>query len=390
MGKTAFESLLIICIIAFILPILINKIKKMQIPVVVAEIIFGMLIGNHGLHLVKTDPILEFLSLLGFAYLMFLSGLEIDFSSLKQKNLPPLNTNPFYTGIKIFLCTIALSFLFANILKNIGMTGNALFLTLIFATTSLGIVIPSLRAKGILQKPIGQTILMAALIADFGTMFLIPVVMFFTTGEKSVDLIYGGIILIGAILIYFLSKKHLFRNTANPMLETSQMMVRASFALMLTFVALAEMANIEIILGAFIAGILYAFLFKDYRHEIQPKLEAIGYGFLIPIFFITLGVSFDFKVLLATKILPLFFLLLYITYIVKILPALLLRKYFGWRETLGTGILLSSRLSLIIAISFIAFKEGIINQSIHSTLILIAMVTCLVSPLIFIQIFPNY
>jgi Kef-type K+ transport system membrane component KefB len=163
------------------------------------------------------------------------------------------------------------------------------------------------------------------------------------------------------------------------------MMVRASFALMLTFATLAEMANLEIILGAFLAGILYSFLFKTYRNEIQPKLEAIGYGFLIPVFFIMIGVTFDFKILLTPQVYLLLPLLLYIAYIVKLIPALILRKYFGWRETLGAGFLLSARLSLIIAISLIALKEGLISQSIHSALIIVAMITCLLSPIIFMQ-----
>lgn len=385
-GKTNFESLLIICVIAFALPLIVNKIKGMQFPVVVAEIISGILVGKNGLNLVRIDPILDFLSLLGFAYLMFLSGLEIDFSALKCMNSLSSKINPLQTGMIIFLFTITLSFFFAIILQRMDITNNSLFLTLIFATTSLGIVIPSLKAKGIIQKPIGQIILIAALIADFGTMFLIPIVMFFVTGEKSIDLVYTGFILSGAVMIYLLSKQHLFRNALNPLLETSQIMIRASFALMLTFATLAEMANLEIILGAFLAGILYSFLFKTYRNEIRPKLEAIGYGFLIPVFFIMIGVTFDFKILLTPQVYLLLPLLLYIAYIVKLIPALILRKYFGWRETLEAGFLLSARLSLIIAISFIALREGLITQSIHSALILVAMITCLLSPIVFMQL----
>ena len=230
---------------------------------------------------------------------------------------------------------------------------------------------------------------MAALIADFATMILIPVVMFFITGEKSIDLIYTGLLLGGAILIYWLSKKHLFRNAANPLLKTSQMMIRASFALMLIFVTLAEIANIEIILGAFIAGILYSFLFASYRKEIWPKLDAIGYGFLIPLFFIMIGINFNFSMVVTPQVYLLLPLLIYIVYIVKLIPALLLKKYFGWRETIGAGFLLSSRLSLIIALSFIALQKGMITPVIHSSLILVAMITCLLSPIIFMQVFPQ-
>ena len=123
---------------------------------VIAEIISGMAIGKSGMNLVRTDPTLEFLSLLGFTYLMFLSGLEIDFSQLKHIKSSPLIINPFKIGLKIFLVTISLSFFFAKILQQINVTNNPLFLTLIFATTSLGIVIPSLRAKVSSKNQLGK------------------------------------------------------------------------------------------------------------------------------------------------------------------------------------------------------------------------------------------
>jgi Kef-type K+ transport systems, membrane components len=388
-AKTIFESLFIICTIAFGLPVIIHKIKIFQFPVIIAEILSGIIIGRSGLNLVRTDPVLEFLSLLGFAYLMFLSGLEIDFLSLKHMYSYPSTANPVQAGIIIFLLTMILSFFFAGMLQKIGIANNALFLTLIFATTSLGIVIPTLQSRGISQKPIGQLILVAALFADFGTMLLIPVAIFFISGEKTIDFVYTGLILGGAVLIFFIGKKRLFGIGSNSSSKTSQMMVRGSFALIFIFVALAEMANIEIILGAFIAGVLYAFLFRACLNEVRPKLEAVGYGFLIPIFFMMIGVTFNLKTLVTPQIYLLLPLLLYIAYIVKLIPALVLRKYYGWRETLGAGFLLSSRLSLIIGISFIALKEGMITPSIHATFVLVAMITCLISPLIFMQVFPH-
>jgi Kef-type K+ transport system membrane component KefB len=383
-GKNPLESLLIICLVALILPLIIGKMKSFHLPVTVAEIISGMIIGKSGLDLIQVNPILDFLSMLGLAYLMFLSGLELDFSAVKSAKL-----NPLRIGLVIFLLTIGLSFFFAILFQMIGITSNPLFLTLIFATTSLGVVSPSLRTQGIIQKPIGQIILLAALVADFGTMLLLPAVMFFITSEKSIDLIYTGIILFGIIVVYFFGKRCLFYARNNPLIETSQIMVRASFAILFIFVVLAKTANLEIILGAFIAGILYSFLFTSNRQKIWPKLETIGYGFLIPIFFILIGVNFNCNMLLSPwtyLLLPLF---IYIAYIVKLLPTLVLYKYFGWRKTLGAGILLSSRLSLIIAVSFIALKEKVITEPIHSTFILMAMCTCILSPVIFMQIFPR-
>lgn len=86
-GKNSLESLLIICIISFMLPLIISKIKPIQFPVAIAEIISGMLLGKSGLNLIRMEPTVEFLSLLGFAYLMFLSGLELDFSLIKSRRV---------------------------------------------------------------------------------------------------------------------------------------------------------------------------------------------------------------------------------------------------------------------------------------------------------------
>lgn len=257
------------------------------------------------------------------------------------------------------------------------------------ATTSLGVVSPSLRSQGIIQKPIGQIILFAALIADIGTMLLIPVVMFFLSGEKSIDFLYTGLILVGILAVYFFGKIGLPRAHNNPLFETSQIVVRGSFAIILFFVVMAKNARLEIILGAFIAGILYSFLFNSYRKKIRPKLEAIGYGFLIPVFFVSIGVSFDFTKICGPWSYLLGALLLYIAYLVKLIPVLVLRKYFSWRQTLGTGFLLSARLSLIITISFLAMQEGIISLAIHSMLVFVAMITCLLSPLLFALLFPH-
>ena len=136
------------------------------------------------------------------------------------------------------------------------------------------------------------------------------------------------------------------------------------------------------------AGILFSLLFDEFRTEIAPKLDAIGYGFLIPIFFITLGAGLDLKTVFTWQSLLIFPVFILIAYGVKLIPALILKRYFSWRQTLGAGFLLSSRLSLIIAISLIAWQSGIITESTHSTFVLVAVVTCLFSPVMFLKIFP--
>ncbi len=385
-----FGSMFIIAALAFLLPLLVNRIKVIRIPVVIAEIAAGIIVGKSGFNLVANDVWIDFLSLFGFAYLMFLSGVEIDFSYFtKTEKRPDNHANPLVLGGIIFILTVIFSYLISLMLTGFGFIKNPLFLTLIFSTTSLGIVIPILKEKEILDQPVGQTILIAALIADFATMLMIPVVLFITRGTGGLDLFLPLIIFVCFAVVYFIGKRllkiHPFKN---PTYETSQLKVRAAFALVLVFVAIAEVVNVEIILGAFLAGILFSLLFDEFRMEIAPKLDAIGYGFLIPIFFIMLGVRLDLKTVFTLQSLLIFPVFILVAYAVKLIPSLILKFFFPWRQTLGAGFLLSSRLSLIIAISLIAWQSGIITETTHSTFILVAVVTCLFSPVMFLRIFP--
>ena len=387
-----FYSLLIISGLAFVLPMLVSKIKRVKIPVVIAELLAGIIIGKSGFNIIQDDLWIEFLSLFGFAYLMFLSGVEIDFSYIKTlKNEKSGKGNPLFLGILIYLLTLLLSFAISYLLTKIGLAKNPLFLTLIFSTTSLGIVVPILKENKLINEPVGQTILISALIADFASMLLIPVVMFIVRSEGSIKLLTSLIVFVVFALIYFISKRFFKIDfDSNPTYESSQIKIRAAFALILFFVSLAEFSDVEIILGAFLAGILFSLLFHEFRTELVPKLDAIGYGFLIPIFFITVGADFDLKTVLKLDTLIALPLYLAIAYVVKLIPTLILKKYFSWRETLGAGFLLSSRLSLIIAIALVALEAEIINKTTYSTFILVAIFTCVVSPIVFSKIFPHY
>jgi len=387
-----FYSLLIIAGLAFLLPLLVNRIKRIKIPVVIAEILAGIIVGKSGFNVIQSDLWIDFLSLFGFAYLMFLSGVEIDFTYFKKlKKEKNGKGNPLFFGILIFLLTVLLSYLISCQLTEMGLAKSPLFLTMIFSTTSLGIVVPILKENRIINEPIGQTILVSAIIADFATMLMIPVVMFFVQSGGSKKLLTSLIVFAAFALLYFLGKRffkiHLH---GSPTFESSQIKIRAAFALILLFVSLSEFADVEIILGAFLAGILFSLFFDEFRMELAPQLDAIGYGFLIPIFFITVGADFDLKTVLTLDTLIALPLYVVVAYVVKLIPALVLKRFFSWRETIGAGFLLSSRLSLIIAIALVAWEAGIISETTYSTFILVAIITCIVSPILFSKIFPPH
>jgi monovalent cation:H+ antiporter-2, CPA2 family len=388
-------SLVIVILAAFLTPILLHRLKLNFIPVVIAEIIVGLIIGRSGFDLVQYDVWLETLSTLGFIFLMFLSGLEIDFSAFsnkgKKKEILP-NGKPEPNRLKvsmiifagIFIVSLALSYLFVIA----GLIDNAFLMTLIISTISLGVVVPTLKEAHIMKSGIGQIILLVAVIADLVTMILLAVfVSLYGDGHGNMWLL---LVLFGAgVLLYFLGRR--FKN--NPLMKTlstgtTQIGTRAIFTLIILLVGVSESVGAENILGAFLAGVLVSLLSPP--QEMVHRLDSFGYGFLIPIFFVMVGVELELWSLLSDPKLLLLIPLLMLAFLVsKLLPVYLLRKWYDNKTTIASAFLLTSTLSLVIAAAKIAERMEIITAQMSGTLILVAVITCLVTPIVFKKLFPK-
>jgi Kef-type K+ transport system membrane component KefB/Trk K+ transport system NAD-binding subunit len=323
---------------------------------------------------------------------MFLSGLEIDFESISsgsyRNNNSSILKSPVALGTIVFISTIILSLIFSYFIKNMGLEINIFLMALILSTTSLGIVVPILKETGIVSSRLGQSILFSALIADFVTMLLITALVTFMTPGKSNSILLVILLFMAFYILYkfirYITHLKLFDGL---IAEASQIHVRGVFALILIFIVLSHHIGVEIILGAFLAGALISMI--THRGSIlHDKLEAIGYGFFVPIFFVMVGVKFDFPAIFKSEISFLTLgLFLLGAYLVKFLPALFLKINHSWREVFGAGFLLSSRLSLIIAAAAIGLKIGVIDVATNSAIILIAIITCTTSPVIFKKLY---
>ncbi|WP_409253452.1 monovalent cation:proton antiporter family protein [Bacillus sp. SCS-153A] len=388
-------SLVIVILAAFITPILLHRLKLNFIPVVIAEIIVGLILGRSGFDLVHYDMWLETLSTLGFIFLMFLSGLEIDFSAFsssgkKKEVLPSGKPEPNRLKVSmmifagIFFVSLALSYLFVLA----GLIDNAFLMTLIISTISLGVVVPTLKEAHIMKSGIGQIILLVAVIADLVTMILLAVfVSLYGEGHGNMWLL---LLLFGAgVLLYFLAKR--FKN--NQLMKTlstgtTQIGTRAIFTLIILLVAVSESVGAENILGAFLAGVLVSLLSPN--QEMVHRLDSFGYGFLIPIFFVMVGVELELWSLLSDpKMLILIPLLMLAFLLSKLIPVYLLRKWYDNKTTIASAFLLTSTLSLVIAAAKIAERMEIITAQMSGTLILVAVITCLVTPIVFKKLFPK-
>jgi Kef-type K+ transport system membrane component KefB len=265
---------------------------------------------------------------------------------------------------------------------------------LILSTTALGVVVPILKEAGLSRTLFGQTILLATVIADFVTMFLISVLVAIISRGLTAEILLVFLLFVAFFLAArfgsFLSRiDWLQRAIAELSHATAQIKVRAAFSILLIFVALAETLGMEIIVGAFLAGAIVALLRTPEDKELASQLEAIGFGFFIPIFFVMVGVDFNLPALLSSRGALLSLPLLLIAAIaVKMLPALVFSLNHTWREALAAGVLMCPRLSLIIAAAAIGEKLGVIDESVNASIVLVAIVTVTASPLAFLKIFP--
>ncbi|GGH83959.1 CPA2 family monovalent cation:H+ antiporter-2 [Pullulanibacillus pueri] len=394
--STSFASLVVVVVVAFLMPLLLNRLRLQFVPVVVAEIVAGIIIGKTGFNFIHNDSILDTLSTLGFIYLLFLSGLEIDFSVFASKNKNKKNSqikkkkepNSFLLAIIIFVFILVISYVLALGIGLFGQSSNPYLMTLVIATISLGIVVPTLKDTGILKSSIGQNILLISVIGDLVTMILLAVFASLYS-EQSGSIYFIVILFLAGIVFYFLGKYFKHRSFLETMTKgTIQIDIRAVFALIIVFVGLAESLGTEIILGSFLAGVLVSLLSPN--PTMVHKLDSFGYGFLIPIFFVMVGVELDLRSIFTDpQVLVLIPMLLVAFYLAKLVPALFLRKWYGWRTVLSVGMLISAKLTLLIAAARVGERLGIIGAKMSSAIILVGVISSIVGPIAFKKIFPT-
>ena len=372
-------------VIAFFIPFLT---KRVGVPVIVGEITFGILVGviNHyvsiwfDVEIISFEPGtgLDFLAEIGLIFLLFLAGLEIDINIIEERGVKAV-----LFGVIMFLFAFILSAAFMWLLD------MGVYMALILSTTSVGVVIPILREMGISKTHLGQDIILGAIIADFATMMLIPLVTLIEIGSASPwDYAWRVIIMViifGAFFTLFLLGGFAMWKWPQDMAkffkadDPTEMGVRVSFLIIMAFVALSVAFHMDVILGAFLAGTALNFIFREVA-LLERKLFGLGYGFFIPIFFIKIGVEFTELVepggLLLVPALVAF------AFIIKMIPGLMYVKSHGWRNSMASGVLLSARLSLLIAAIKIGINNGIESvEEMAAPLILLALIMCISAPI---------
>ncbi|HCY0749290.1 TPA: monovalent cation:proton antiporter family protein [Staphylococcus aureus] len=390
-----FLSLVIVVLAAFLTPIIVNRLNINFLPVVVAEILMGIVIGNSFLNIVERDSILNILSTLGFIFLMFLSGLEIDFKAFKKDKRARQGQNDDESSIPghlnlaltVFAFIMIISILLAYVFKWLGLVDDVLLMVIIISTISLGVVVPTLKEMNIMRTTIGQFILLVAVLADLVTMILLTVYGAINgQGGSTIWLI--GILVVFTAISYILGVQFKRMSFLQKLMDgTTQIGIRAVFALIILLVALAEGVGAENILGGFLAGVVVSLLNPD--EEMVEKLDSFGYGFFIPIFFIMVGVDLNIPSLIKEPKLLIIIPILIVAFIIsKLIPVMFIRRWFDMKTTIASAFLLTSTLSLVIAAAKISERLNAISAETSGILILSAVITCVFVPIIFKKLFP--
>src|SRR5215469_12003334 len=377
----SFNSVLIIAAIAVLVPVVLGLLPRLPVPGAVLEVIAGIIIGPSVLGWVRADAPVQVLSDLGLGMLLFLAGLEIDAERLRE----PMAR---LAGLA-FAVSAVLGLLAAFIFRLAGQATHPLLLAIIFMSTSAGLLLPLLKDAGEETTEFGQLVMTAAALGE-----IVPIVLlslFFsaaskTTEDQAVSLAIFLIllVLIGLTLARVRRLQRLDRMLDYLEERSGQLRVRAALTLALGCGVLAYRFGFASILGAFAAGLLVHLIEvsgREPNQQFMDKLEGIGFGFLIPIFFISTGVAFQLKSLLthpsALAEVPLFLLALLL---VRGLPALLYQHRTGTRRAAAAGLLQATTLTFVIVATQIGLATGKITPTVAASLVAAGLLSAALFP----------
>ena len=350
----------------------------LAVPVVVIEIVLGIVVGPELLGLAEPDEFIEFFASLGLGFLFFFAGYEIDFERIRG--------SPLRLAVLGWLLSLALAYAVGGLLSLTGLVLSLLFTGSALATTAIGTLIPILSDAGELRTRFGTFLLAAGAMGEFGPILLITLV-FSTKGAATNALILAIFVAVAvaAAVVAVRGMVHgwaLFERT----LETSgQLAIRMAVVVVFALAALAASLGLDLLLGGFVAGVIVRMALKGREVEVlESKLTAVGYGFFIPFFFVVSGVKFDLSALTDEPLrlleLPLF---LACFLFVRGLPALLLyRSELDLRARRALAFFSATELPLVVAITTIAVEQDHMRASTAASLVGAAILSTTIFPLV--------
>jgi Kef-type K+ transport system membrane component KefB len=368
---------------AFTLPLVARRVR---LPAVVLEIVFGLMIGPSIFALVtegtRDADFIGLLAELGLLLLMFLAGFEVDFERLERQG-----PGPILFGLGVFGAIVVCAWIGFGFLDP-DTTEERVFLTLLTSAASVGIVVPALRSTNRSSTRLGQATLVVAVLAEFLSATAIVVFGVYVRTGFTLDLLgVPAFFAVLAIALFGIRRAAWWYPERFSSLfsadDPDELGIRASLALLFVFVGVAIALGVEGILGAFLAGAVFSFVFRE-TGVLEERLAGFSYGFFIPVFFINVGIRFPLDRLQDPATLRRALALIVVAIAIKLVPAMLfMLRRLSAREALASGVLLAGQLSVIIALAEFGVGLGVIDEGIAAGAILLVGVTAILSPVVF-------
>jgi Kef-type K+ transport system membrane component KefB len=375
-----YVGLLVVAAVAFVAPLLARLIPRGLVAPVVLEVVGGIVVGPQVLGLVHPTGGVYLLYLLGFGFLLFLAGQEIELERFRGPTFQ-------LTGAS-YLLSLAVAFPIAYGIRAIAAGADVRLIALALTASTLGVLVPVLRDVGEVESDFGQLVIMAGSVGEFAALLLLTIL--FSAGSKPVweQVSY----VVGLAVVAFLAaigmkklwqSSWLRRTLLATDQNTSQLRVRGAFLILLIFGAATHEFGVDTLLGAFVAGIVLRVADTDDRptqERYRGKLLAIGFGFLVPVFFIVTGVRFDVRSLTHPSTLALLPVLLAAILVARACPALLYRKRVGNVPALAAGLLQATTLTFPVVVAEVGTSIGLLSAPLAAALIGAALLSVLLFP----------
>jgi Kef-type K+ transport system membrane component KefB len=378
----SFDNLFIVSLVAAGAPLLLGFAPRVRLPAVVLELVAGIVLGPAVLGWVEVDLPVQVLGVIGLAFLLFLSGLEIDVRQLRGALL---------RGAVIgYLVTLALGVPIGIGLDAAGWVSSPAIVVIALSATSLGLVVPVLKDAGKADGPVGQSAILGATVADFSAIVLLSLFFSASDGGAADRLaLLGLFVLLIAVTAVAVLRAGRTRRLGDVLVRlqdtTAEIRVRFAVVLLVAFTALAERAGLESILGAFLAGMVVGLVDRDSSSHpaFRTKLEAIGFGFLIPVFFISSGARLDLQGLLdepgALLRVPV---LLAALLVMRGVPALMQVRRLGRRSAVAVALLQATSLPFIVAAVQIGIELDRISPVTGAAMVTAGLLSVLIFPVL--------
>jgi Kef-type K+ transport system membrane component KefB len=351
---------------------------RLPLPVVVLEIVFGIVVGPELLGLAESDEFLAFFSNLGLGMLFFFAGYEIDFERIRGS---PLRLAALGWGF-----SLVLAYGLGGLLELSGLVLSLLFTGSALATTAIGTLIPILSDAGELRTRFGTYLLAAGAMGEFGPILLVTLVFSTKGAAENAVILLAFVVVAVAAAVFAVRGVGRGWDLLERTLETSgQLAIRVAVVTVFALGALAASLGLDLLLGGFVAGVIARIALKGREVQVfESKLTAVGYGFFIPFFFVVSGVEFDLDALTDTPLRLLevaLFLGLFL--VVRGVPALVLyRNLLDQRDRAALAVFSATELPLVVAITTIAVEEGHMRSSTAASLVGAGILSTAILPLV--------